>query len=111
MSWVTDVLVLCSVEERFASGDFTPGSCPPPIKEINAWLGRGDHGELVSLDQHAIRGGKAFQAVVFGGAFNHFPLADFLKVVYAQEWAAPGLVQILTKDEEEQAFVLHNLEK
>src|SRR5689334_2751580 len=99
MSWVTDVLVLCSLEECFGDTGFVPASVTPPapIAGLNGWLRSRGLGELVCLDRHAVGGGKAFQAVVFGSAFNHLPVAEFVDAVRAQAWAAPGSVQLLTK--------------
>lgn len=110
MSWVTDVLVVCSLEERFATGDFTPGSCPLPIAALNDWLRKQNHGELICLDVHATGGGKVFQAVVYGAAFNHFPVKEFISMVKDQHWVAPESVQVLTKEEESACFSMHALE-
>nr|CAS02625.1 putative integron gene cassette protein [uncultured bacterium]CAS02638.1 putative integron gene cassette protein [uncultured bacterium] len=110
MSWVTDVLVLCSLEECLGENGFVPASQEPPvpIANLNQWLLSRGLGKLVCLDQYALGGGKAFQAVVFGSAFNHLPVAEFVAALQSQSWAAPESVQLLTKDEEAPLFVLHS---
>lgn len=111
MGWVTDVLVICSLSECLSGRGLVPASQtpPPPIAALNDWLRANDHGELRCLDRYATGGGKAFQAVVFGGAFDHFPVQEFFEVFTSLNWAAPDSVQLLVKDEEEVAFTLHRL--
>ena len=111
MSWVTDVLLICSLEECLGPEGFSPTSQspPPPVRALNDWLRTNKHGQLVCLDQHALGGGKAFQAVVFGSAFDHFPLDEFLAHAASLSWSVRESVQILAKEEEELRFTLHSL--
>jgi len=107
MSWVTDVLVICSFGECTTPDEYTGKDLPAPLEALNEWLMENDHGRLVRLDNYARGGGKAFQAVMAASAFNHFPIDDFLAAVFSLDWNEPDSVQVLTKDEEESVFTVH----
>ena len=111
MSCVTDVLVLCSLEERFDENEeMIPfGETPAAIQALNRWLKQNGHGELSCLDKFALGGGKAFQAVLYGAAFNYFPFQDFMKVVEETPWRERESVQVLIKDENGSVFTVHKI--
>lgn len=111
MSWVTDILVTCSVEECTIPDEFVGKALPAPLQFLNEWLEENEHGTLVRLDGIATGGGKAFQAVVAGGAFNHFPLEEFLEAVFSLDWSAPESVQVFAKAEVESVFTVYSAEE
>ena len=111
MSWVTDILVICSVEECSTPEEFVGQALPAPLQWLNEWLEEKDHGQLVRLDGLATGGGKAFQAVVAGSAFNHFPLEEFLEAAFSLDWNAPESVQVFAKGEEESVFTVYTAEE
>jgi len=108
MSWVTDVILCLSVEERFQDHSDFSESCES-LDKINAWLGEHEQGKLDELSEHVVSGGKAMQAFVYGGAFNFLDVEDFIKVVLSQEWKMPQAVQLLVKKEEDEAFTMHTI--
>ena len=110
MSWVTDALLILGLQECF-DDDFEVVADIPSLAAINAWLEDHDFGTFDRLDEQVTGGGKAMQALVYGGAFNHLArnLDEFLRVVAAQPWRVPEEVQLLLKDEEEGRFGLFEI--
>jgi hypothetical protein len=106
MSWVTDVLLIFSLEELYDEEEEL--EIILALNNINSWLKEDGRGVLANLDTYA-GGGKAMQACVYGGAFNFLKIDEFIKVVKEQPWRARGNVQLLLKDEEEKSFTMHTL--
>lgn len=107
MSWVTDVLLVFSLEELYDE-DEEDLKIILALNNINSWLKENGRGILANLDEHA-GGGKAMQACVYGGAFNFLKIDEFIKVVKEQPWRARGNVQLLVKGEDEKSFTIHTL--
>jgi hypothetical protein len=111
LSWVTDVLVLCSLEESLSEKGFVlPGQGDPlPFLEANEWLAERDLGALECFSQHLTGGRKAFQSPAYGAAINRLPVADFLSYIRGRAWANPNAVQVLIREEEQEVFTLHSV--
>ena len=105
MSWVTDVLLCANLVERFDENFQLQDTCAP-IEEINSWLKERDLGELADLSTHMATGGKACQAVVYGGSFNHLDLQEFKTLVFSRNWRQPESIRLLINDEDDEAFHL-----
>ena len=108
MSWVTDVLLTMSVEERFDDDYNMLKSCEA-IDNINAWLEKHELGKLDELSLHVRSGGKAMQCYVYGGAFNFMKVDEFISLVSSQTWKQPDSVRLFIKDEEEDAFTIREI--
>lgn len=108
MSWVTNVLLLFSLDEFFDDEDEEIEK-PISLTNVNTWLEENGWGTLDNLDRHVECGGKAMQACVYGGAFNFFKTDEFIKVVKAQAWRKSKSVQLLIKDENDEHFKLYSL--
>ena len=74
MSYVTDLLLLFSLEEYIFEYE-SPDDCAPMI-EIQQWLEQREFSPLVNLSELASTE-KAMQAVVYGGALNYFDIRTF----------------------------------
>jgi hypothetical protein len=107
MSWVTDVLLIFSLEE-FYSEDGNRLESILALDNINSWLEENGKGSLGNLNEYA-GGGKAMQACVYGGAFNFLKIDEFIKVVKEQSWRMRENVQLLLQDEEDECFTMHTL--
>jgi hypothetical protein len=107
MSWVTDVLLLTGLQEGFDE-NFETLEEIPAIKAINVWLEQNEFGTLDELHEHVLGGGKAMQALVYGGAFNFLRIEEFIRLVRAQPWQEPDNVQLLLKNEDEGRFRLYD---
>ncbi len=108
MSWVTDILLIFSLEERY-DDDGEEFERISALDNINAWLQTNGKGALDNLDEHVNSGGKAMGACIYGGAFNFLEVDDFITVVKAQSWRARENVQLLVQKPEEERFTVHNL--
>jgi hypothetical protein len=113
MSWVTDVLLLFSLEEVYEVNEAAE-TCEETESEaltgVNAWLHEQGYGRLVNLGEHASRAGdRAMQAEVYGGAFNFLDVPAFIGCVQEQKWRSPGNVQLLLQEEQERRFTLYEL--
>src|SRR4051812_24923201 len=108
MSWVTDVLLTFNLEERM-DDDFNELESCQALDNINSWLDEHEQGKLDDLSTHVGSGGKAMQCHVYGGAFNFMEIDEFIGLVLSQPWKRPESVTLLTKDEEQDAFVVHNI--
>lgn len=112
MSWITNVIVLFSLEEYLgtdASG--TPSLAPSagpigPIAAINEWLEDNVDGELENVAS-LLSGG--LEAGCYAGALNYVDIDEFLAIVKAQPWRRPDTVQVLIKDQENPVFTVHTL--
>jgi hypothetical protein len=106
MSYVTDVLLLFSLEENLVEGELLAEA--PVIEGINSWLDERDFAGLENLSAHA-GVEKAMQANVYGGAYNYFDVGGFVECLRGQSWRAPQSVQLLVKGEEDGKFSLLSL--
>jgi hypothetical protein len=103
VSWVTDVLLCANLIEKFDE-DLRPQKSSAAIDEINAWLREKGAGTLADLSVHMETGGKAAQALVYGGSFNHLEVKEFKKFVLSRNWQMPESVRLLLNDEEDDGF-------
>ena len=103
MSYVTDVLLLFSIEENLIEGEFKEEA--PVVGGVNAWLEEHEFARLANLSVHASVE-KVMQANVYGGAYNYFDLDEFAEFLKRQNWRAPHSVQLLVKGEEDVNFSL-----
>ena len=114
MSWVTNVLLLFSLDELFSddsieTDEFEMSDEPIlPIRNINSWLKENGQSPLFNLDEH-IKGGKSMEARVYGGAFNCLHIREFIQTVKMQVWKSPQTVQLLIQDAEDDRFAMINL--
>lgn len=103
MSVVTDVILLVSLTEEGPEDVF------PPVDEVNNWLREnGQNAGLNHLNGHE-GGHKAWQADVFGAAFNFLDIEGFVQTVAGAKWIAPDRVQLLIKGEEDEVWGLVNI--
>jgi hypothetical protein len=109
MSWVTDVLLTISVEERLDDDTNKFLKSCEALDNINAWLKQGEHGKLDELSIHAKSGGKSMQCYVYGGAFNYMKVDEFVTLVLSQTWKQPESVMLLIKDENDETFTVHQI--
>ena len=106
MSYVTDVLLLFSLEGNLIGGELVPEA--PLIEGINSWLEEREFAGLENLSAHA-GVEKAMQANVYGGAYNYFDVGGFVEFLQGVGWRAPQSVQLLVKGEEDSKFSLLGL--
>ncbi|HZR17360.1 MAG TPA: hypothetical protein VFE51_08535 [Verrucomicrobiae bacterium] len=106
MSWVTDVILCINLEEKFRDDADYSESCEP-VDSTNRWLTDHEHGKLDQISEAVVSSGKAMQCFVYGGAFNFLDADEFIKLVLSQEWKMPEAVQLLIKNEEEDAFTMY----
>lgn len=107
MSWVSDIVLLANLAERFTES-FEMLDEPVAIAGINRWLEQGNWAPLVSLSDQ-LTTEKAFQACVYGGALNKLDVPEFLKAAAAQPWREKAGVMLLVKNEEEVSFTPYRL--
>jgi hypothetical protein len=108
MSWVTDILLTVNLEERF-DDDYNVLKTCEALDNINAWLGKLEHGKLDDLSPHVQSSGHMIQCYVYGGAFNFLKIDEFVSLVLSQKWKRPDSVMLLTKDEEQDVFTVHKI--
>jgi hypothetical protein len=107
MSRVTDVILLCDLQEVFTE-NFEMREDPPAVIAINAWLEAGEWAPLIRFDK-SIGVEKAFQACANGGALNFLDVPGFLKAVTSQTWEKADALLLLLKDEEEDRFKVYRM--
>ena len=105
MSWVTDVILIFSLEEIVEEDIELEIS--PVLQQINDWLWENGKGELDNLSQHLESSRKSMQSCVYGGAFNYLDLVQFKELVNAQSWCVRDSVQLLIQEEQEQQFTVY----
>jgi hypothetical protein len=109
MSWVTDILLVCGLEERCSESGEDLGE-PPAVVEINDWLERGNWAPLVQLDRYiGLNSEKAFQACAYGAALNRLDAPAFLQFVADRSWQSPDALLLLIKKEEERKFSVYRM--
>jgi hypothetical protein len=98
MSEVTNVLLAFSILEDEADR----------LRDINEWLAAHDHGAFVATwrQDACIGGPKRLEAPLLAGAFNYFPLADFLELLRGIEWNEPDVVQLIVRAPHESRWQL-----
>ena len=109
MSWVTDIILICSLEELYpASGE--EREQPPAILGINGWLEDREWSPLVGLHDHiGMNSEKAFQAAAYGAALNFLDVPAFLRAVADQPWEDPDAILLLLKNEEGPKFAVYRM--
>ncbi len=108
MSWLTNVILILSLEEVFDE-NFKMIETSPALININYWLEKNDKETLNNLSYYAIGGGKVMAPCVYGGAFNFLDIDNFIEVVKAENWRAKKDVQLLIKDREDSCFTMYKL--
>ena len=103
MSYVTDVLLLFSLEENLIGSELVPEA--PVVEGVNAWLEEREFAGMENLSAHA-GVEKSMQANVYGGAYDYFDVGAFVEFLKGQSWRAPQSVQLLVKAEEDIKFSL-----
>lgn len=118
MSWVTNVILIFSLEEVFGKilkmekvfyENLKTIETSPALININSWLEKNGQGTLDHLSDYAKSGGKMMSARIYGEAFNFLDIDNFIKVVKVQNWRAKKDVQLLIKDEEDSCFTMYRL--
>lgn len=103
MSWVTNIIL------SYSLGEYTEKR----IAEVNQFFGSvpdrhegGNYEEepLASVESVWEGKGKALECNVFIGAYNYFPLEDFLVHLRSVTWEEPEAVQLFVKDQEDSKF-------
>jgi len=102
MSYVTNVLISCSILEEEMSEPERLGGYSNII-EINRWLEESGHGEFRYLSRHA-GGKKVMEAEVWGAAFNYIRLEELIDFIRSLNWLHPRQVQLFIQDEDEDIF-------
>jgi hypothetical protein len=108
MSWVTDVLLIFSLQEIFSEEELEEQDLPT-LQNINKWLQENNQTTLDNLAIHTINSAKSMQSCIYGGAFNYLKVDEFIKIVKSQEWLYRPGVQLLIKDEQDEAFTMYKL--
>lgn len=87
------------------------------INEVNSFVYRGINMNLVSADFNKndgkrtvwYGGTKYLEAGIYIGAFNNFPLADFVEHLKNIKWECPESVQLIVKEQNEDKFKIINV--
>lgn len=110
MSWITNIMLSLPIGE-----DVERRIC-----EVNEFFGSGLNGSLKDDEQFPSLvpinscwelKGKSFEANVFVGAYNYFPIDEFLVHLGKVAWDDPLSVQVFIMDEEDVSFRIFNLKK
>jgi len=103
MSHVTDILLCTAIDDGGQMEDEHPNA-----DRLTAWLVTqyGPANALKKLD-HIAGGGKAMQCDVFGVAVNYCDIEELVRQFKAIGWESPECAQLLVKDEQWDAFVMH----
>lgn len=109
MSWVTDVILIYGLRELTNDDGDMIHDHSPCLEQINEWLHAHSHVPLVCFSE-SDGFEKAMQACVYGGAYNHFKISEFMKFLETLPWRQRDCVQLLTKDEEDERFLMTELE-
>jgi hypothetical protein len=94
MSWVTDVLLVFSLQEVY-SREYLKEQNLPTLQNINRWLEKHNQTALDNLAIHTISSPKSMQSCIYGGAFNYLKLDEFIEIVHSQKWSHRKGVQLL----------------
>jgi hypothetical protein len=111
MSYVTDIIILCSLRERYSNAG-ERRDMPTGILGINAWLKSRQHAPLVALhDYIGMKSEKAFQAEAYGGALNFLEIPSFLEAVAGEFWEIPSGLLLLLQNEDDEQFSVYRLDE
>lgn len=111
MSWIWNVMLSFSNEERWGNDDDAePSDSCEPLDRINSWI---EGGKLVDLTKptYAKNAGYGMDANLYGGGFNHFDIENFITLVEAQPWKDWRNLQLWVKGEEQDSFTLVKLRR
>jgi hypothetical protein len=111
VSWVTDVLISCSLMEEVYDDEVTDAGRIFPVEEVNAWLEHEGKARLVRLDDFVSSrcSGRSMGMVLHGGAYNYLDVDRFVKFVLSRQWQERDALQLLTRTSDEHKFVVHEL--
>ncbi len=87
------------------------------LSQINSFVYNGIQMNLVSADfdkggvnrTRWYGGSKFLEAEIYIGAFNHFPLKDFIDHLKQIEWKNPNSIQLFVKEQDDEKFKLLDL--
>jgi hypothetical protein len=82
------------------------------IKQVNSFVYRGLQMDLVSADYNKVMatgtrwygGTKFLEAGIYIGAFNHFPLTEFVDHLKKINWEYPESVQVIYRGQDDEKF-------
>ncbi|MDB9517361.1 hypothetical protein PN466_10420 [Roseofilum reptotaenium CS-1145] len=94
MSWITDVLLIFSLEEYLNKYDEEIEEVLP-LLNVNRWLQENNFLLLDRLDNHVTLG---MQACVYGGSFNYFNSNGLIETIQKQQWQNPKAVILLIQE-------------
>ena len=99
MSFLWNILLSFDNEEWWVDGEDQPRDTCEPLEGINRWIAGG---KLVDLTGPTYMEGAGYglDANLFGGAFKHFDIEGFIKVVEAQTWKERAKVQLWVRGAE-----------
>ena len=89
MSYITNIILLAEVEE-------------PAIKEVQDWLRQ--NGRETLRDATETLTGYAMEAAVRIGAYNFFPIEEFIPALQAMKWGWPESAQLVFKVQDDEGF-------
>ena len=102
MSHVTDILLCTGIDDGGAEDEH------PNADRLSEWL-VSKHGaacKLVLVSDRA-GGNKVMQADVFAVAVNHCSIPALIEAFRAIPWDYPEAVQLMVKDEHDDAFTIY----
>ncbi|MBP0027557.1 hypothetical protein [Roseofilum sp. Guam] len=107
MSWITDVLLIFSLEEYLNEDDEYDEEIEEvlPLLNVNRWLQENNFLLLDRLDNHVTLG---MQACVYGGSFNYFNSKGFIETIQKQQWREPKAVILLIQEENDDSFSIYS---
>jgi hypothetical protein len=108
MSWVTDILLIFTLQEIYSEEDLEEQDLPA-LQNINSWLKENNQTTLDNLAIHTVSSAKSMQSCIHGGAFNYLKVHEFIEIVKSQEWLYPQGVQLLIKEEQDEIFTMYKL--
>jgi hypothetical protein len=109
MSSVTDIILLCDLQEA-STEEFELLESPPSVIGLNGWLEAGGWAPLVRVDDYiGMNSEKAFQACAYAAALRFLNVPGFLGAVANQRWERPESLLLLLKNEEEEGFAIYRM--
>ena len=87
------------------------------IQQVNSFVYRGLQMNLVSADYNKVMatgtswygGTKFLEAGIYIGAFNHFPLTEFVEHLKKINWENPESVQVIYKGQDDEKFIITDI--
>ncbi len=92
MSWVTNVILNLALEAQ------------EQIDEVNEFFIEKEEEPLASIEPVWFGKGHSYETGLFVGAYNYFPLDQFVAHLAGMNWEDKDLVQLFVLDQEETRF-------